>query len=90
MSDLRRRATDHRPAPLQGDEPWRCGDELLGASLQADNGRLGVVADLVVEEDSWAVTGLVVTTEGASLVVPLTDVARVDWEQRTLYVRTKI
>lgn len=90
MSDLRRRATDRRPAPLQGDEPWRCGDDLLGASLHAENGPLGVVADLIVEEDSWAVTGLVVSAEGACVVVPLTDVARVDWPQRALYLRTKI
>jgi hypothetical protein len=48
------------------------------------------VADLVVEEDSWAVTGLVVISDGAPMVVPLTEVARVDWPQRTLYLRTKI
>jgi hypothetical protein len=90
MNELRRRATDHKPAPPQGDEPWRCSDDLLGARLEAADGLLGVVADVVVEEDSWAVTGLVVTTDGASMIVPLTDVARIDWPQRTLYLRTKL
>ena len=89
---LRRRATDegHRPpscGPLPGDEPWRSCDDLLGATLHTPEGPLGVITDLVVEEDSWAVTGLLV---GVDTIVPLSDVARIDWPQRALYLKTKI
>ena len=89
---LRRRATDQaRTAPscgpLPGDEPWRSCDDLLGATLHTPEGPLGVVTDLVVEEDSWAVTGLLVD---ADTVVPLAEVARIDWPQRALYLKTPI
>jgi hypothetical protein len=83
----RRRATDHRqPVALPGDEPWRCGTEMIGAMLEAADGPIGEVADLVMEEETCAVTGLVVGTEENAVLVPLAAVARVDWPQRRMYV----
>ena len=89
---LRRRATDqaHTPScgPLPGDEPWRSCDDLLGATLHTPEGPLGIVTDLVVEEDSWAITGLLVGS--TDTVVPLAHVARIDWPQRAVYLKTSL
>ncbi|TMH71039.1 MAG: hypothetical protein E6H57_05970 [Betaproteobacteria bacterium] len=83
----RRRSTDRPPIALPGDEPWRSGDEMIGAVLEAADGRIGEVADLVLEEETCAVTGLLVESEGQALLVPLAAVARVDWPSRRMYVR---
>jgi hypothetical protein len=83
----RRRATDHRQAAvLPGDEPWRCGTEMIGAVLEAADGPIGEVADLVLEEETCAVTELVVGTGGNTLLVPLGVVARIDWPARRMYI----
>lgn len=85
----RRRASDlARPAArLPGDEPWRCGADIIGSALEGADGPIGQVADLMLEEETGAVTALVVgTSDGVSLLLPLGAVARVDWAQRTMYV----
>ena len=93
---LRRRATDQNPclpSPpglLPGDEPWRCVEDLIGARVEAADGPIGRVTDIEFEEETCAITGLVVTTEDASLVVPLGAIARIDWPQQTLYLATKL
>ena len=89
----RRRASDHglpamRPAgaALPGDEPWRSGDEMIGALLEAADGPIGEVTDLVMEEETCAVTELLVDSQGTAVLVPLGTVARIDWPQRKMYV----
>ena len=82
----RRRASDRQPTALPGDEPWRSGDEMIGAVLEAADGRIGEVADLVLEEETCAVTDLLIESEGQALVVPLGAVARIDWPSRKMYV----
>ena len=54
--------------------------------LEAADGPIGEVADLVMEEETCAVTELVVDSGGNSLLVPLGAVARIDWPQRRMYV----
>jgi hypothetical protein len=83
----RRRASDRPSIALPGDEPWRCGDEMIGAVLEAADGRIGEVADLVLEEETCAVTDLLVQSEGQALLVPLAAVARIDRPRRKLNVR---
>ncbi|HEY3074775.1 MAG TPA: hypothetical protein VGJ74_06340 [Burkholderiales bacterium] len=83
----RRRATDHRQrVVLPGDEPWRSGADIIGAVLEASDGPIGEVADLLLEEETCAVTELVVSTEENAILVPLAAVARIDWPQRRMYV----
>ena len=88
----RRRATDQglpplRPAAvLSGDEPWHSGTEMIGAVLEAADGPVGEVADLVMEEETCAVTELVVDSEGTTVLIPLGAVARIDWRERRMYV----
>jgi len=86
MAHPRRRASDRQPIVLPGDEPWRSGDEMIGAVLEAADGPLGEVADLVMEEETCAVTGLVVDSGGNSLLVPLGAVARIDWPGHRMYL----
>ena len=89
----RRRATDQavpllRPErALAGDAPWCASADLAGFQVEAADGRVGEVRDLVVEEETWAVTDLLVDIGGLPLTVPLGAVARVDWNQRRMYIR---
>ena len=88
----RRRASDKalpllRPERvLAGDAPWCASAELAGFQVEAADGLIGEVRDLVVEDETWAVTDLLVDMGGTPLTVPLGVVARVDWDQRRMYI----
>jgi hypothetical protein len=87
LTHPRRRASDQRQIQaLPGDEPWRSGTEMIGALLTAADGPLGEVADVVMEEETCAVTDLLVEAEGTAVLIPLAAIARIDWAERRMYV----
>ena len=69
----------------------RSGAQVVGYSLRAADGEIGHVEDFVVDEDSWAISGMVVDTRnwlpGKKVLVPPAAISAIDWESREVSVR---
>ena len=88
---------DDRPTEPYGDPPsetsethLRSAREILGYHVQAEDGMAGHVEDLLVDDESYEVRAIVVNTGSAGLghrvLLAPSEVARVSWEERNLYV----
>lgn len=75
-------------APAADIRGWRGCAGIIGFDVLEDSVRLGRVKDFRLEEESAAITDLVIAARGRKrLYVPLSAVARIDWQARTLYLR---
>ena len=65
--------------------------EVAGYEIRAADGEIGHVEDFVVDEQSWAITGMVVDTTnwlpGGKVVIPRDAIEAVDWGSRQVAVR---
>jgi hypothetical protein len=87
-----RRAAERRlpAAPAADICFWQASTGIIGFTVLEGSGRLGRVKDFRYEEESAAITDLVIAARGRGrkpLFVPLSAVARIDWQARTLYLR---
>ena len=85
-----RRANERRlaAAPVADICGWQGSAGIIGFAVLESGGRLGRVKDFRYEEESAAITDLVIAARGRKrLFVPLSAVARIDWQARTLYLR---
>lgn len=68
----------------------RGGAELIGYRIEAPDGYVGRAADFCVEEEGWAVTGLLATMRGqapsARIFVPLNAIDRIDQRAKKIFV----
>jgi len=68
----------------------RSASEVFGYRIQARDGEIGHVADLVISDRDWAVDALVVDTSnwpgGENLVVSPYRISRFSWEERKAYI----
>jgi sporulation protein YlmC with PRC-barrel domain len=75
----------------QGDSHLRSGAEVIGYGIEARDGAIGDVQDFVVDEDTWAIDGVVVDTKkwwpGGLVQVRPRDVERIDWDEHKLHLR---
>jgi uncharacterized protein YrrD len=80
-----------RAAIKEGDPHLRSCREVIGYAIEARDGPIGEVEDFIVDELSWAIRELVVDTRvwwpGGHVHVAPGFVERVDWGERTVYVR---
>lgn len=61
--------------------------EVIGYRVEAADGYVGRAADYCVEEESWVVTGILVTMRGQTRVfVSLNAIDRIDQRDKTIYV----
>ena len=71
----------------------RSSAEVVGYRMRAEDGDLGQVQDFLVDDESWAIAGVVVDTRpwlpGQKVVVPPTAIAAVDWHNREVVVRRR-
>lgn len=77
------------PADLEGDEVseeeahLRSAVEVIGYVINAQDGDIGQVTDLVVDEHDWSIESLVVDTSswwsGSEVVIEPGDVKDIDW-----------
>jgi sporulation protein YlmC with PRC-barrel domain len=71
----------------------RSGEELVGYAIRATDGELGHVEDFLVDEESWAITGMLVDTRnwlpGRKVVVPPDAISGVDWASKEVSVRLR-
>ncbi len=69
---------------------FRSATEVIGYRLQARDGEIGHVADLVISDRDWAVDALVVDTSnwpgGENLVVSPYRISRFSWKERRAYI----
>jgi sporulation protein YlmC with PRC-barrel domain len=68
------------------------GAELMGYGLEAPDGEIGHVEDLLVDDESWAIADMVVDTRkwfpgGKRVLVPPTAVAEIDRPAKKVRVR---
>ena len=90
-----RRTGDRRAAQRRLAKPpaaevcgWQGCAGIIGFDVHDDSVRLGRVKDFRLEEESAAITDLVIAAGGRKrLYVPLSAVARIDWQARALYLR---
>jgi uncharacterized protein YrrD len=75
----------------KGDCHLRSGAEVIGYDLEARDGTLGQVADLVVDQRSWAIRDVIVDTRkwwpGGEVRIAPREVERIDWHEGKLHVR---
>ncbi len=68
----------------------RSASEVIGYRIQARDGEIGHVADLVISDRDWAVDALVVDTSnwpgGDNLVVSPYRISRFSWKERKAYI----
>jgi uncharacterized protein YrrD len=69
----------------------RSSAEVVGYTIRADDGDIGHVEDLLVDEKSWAITDIVVDTRnwlpGKKVLVPPVAIEAVDWHSQQVNVR---
>ncbi|MFB3903815.1 MAG: PRC-barrel domain-containing protein [Acidobacteriota bacterium] len=68
----------------------RSATEVIGYRVQAQDGEIGHVADLVISDRDWAVDAMVVDTSnwpgGENLVVSPYRISRFSWTERKAYI----
>jgi hypothetical protein len=77
-------------AIAQGDDHLRSLREVSGYQIDASDGDLGKVDDLLVDEDTWTIRYLVVNTSrwwfGKQVLIPPAWATAVRWDTRTVAV----
>ncbi len=81
-------ATEAKPARM--DAHLRSTQAVKGYHLAAKDGTTGHVCDFVIDEKSWAIIQLVITTghrfTGKEVVIPVNTVDRISYEESTVFV----
>lgn len=71
----------------------RSGREVVGYRIHAADGELGHVEDFLVDDASWAITGMVVDTRnwlpGKKVLVAPSAIESVDWHHGTVNLRLR-
>ena len=80
-----------KAAEKNSDGPGsRSASEVIGYRVQARDGEIGHVADVVISDRDWAVDALVVDTSnwpgGENLVVSPYRLSRFSWKERKAYI----
>lgn len=70
----------------------RSGREVMGYTIQAADGPIGHVEDMLVDDESWTVADMVVDTRnwlpgGKKVLLPPSAIEGIDWNRRSVRVR---
>jgi len=67
----------------KADPHLRSSDKVIGYSIQATNGELGHVEDMIIDTDSWKIISIVIKTgnwfSGREVLLPIEKVSEIDW-----------
>lgn len=78
------------PPPASGAH-LRSSAEVIGCGIEARDGTIGKVADLVVDDETWAITDVLVDSRqwlpGRLLLVSPDVIERIDWPQKKVHLR---
>jgi sporulation protein YlmC with PRC-barrel domain len=68
----------------------RSSTEVLGCDIEARDGMIGTVSDLVVDDETWEITDVLVDScgwlPGSMLLISREVVERIDWRGKTMHV----
>jgi len=69
----------------------RSSNEVIGYEIEATDGAVGSVADLVIDDETWAITDVLVDSRqwlpGKLLLISPQVIERIDWLEKTLHLR---
>lgn len=69
----------------------RSSAEVIGCGIEAIDGSIGKVADLVVDDETWAITDVLVDSRqwlpGKLLLISPEVIERIDWPQKKVHLR---
>lgn len=90
---MTREEAEARPAPADAADLHGVAD-LVGFPIQATDGEIGQVGDVLIDENDWTVTAIVVETArwwlpGKSVRIPVRAVQAIDWADRRVRVDMK-
>jgi sporulation protein YlmC with PRC-barrel domain len=88
--DLTREQISHCPAAT-GDQSLRSSVEVIGCGIEATDGVVGSVADLVIDDETWEITDVLVDPRrwlpGKLLLISPQAIERIDWQEKTVHLR---
>jgi sporulation protein YlmC with PRC-barrel domain len=77
--------------PTVAADNLRSSVEVIGCGIEALDGTIGSVADLVVDDETWEITDVLVDSRhwlpGKLLLISPEVIDRIDWSQKTVHVR---
>jgi sporulation protein YlmC with PRC-barrel domain len=77
--------------PTIADESLRSSAEVIGCGIEARDGAIGSVADLVVDDETWAITDVLVDSRdwlpGKLLLISPQVIERIDWPEKKVHLR---
>ncbi|HVJ22569.1 MAG TPA: hypothetical protein VM756_01385 [Burkholderiales bacterium] len=80
-----------RCPPAASGTHLRSSSEVIGYGIEARDGTIGKVADLVVDDETWAITDVLVDSRqwlpGRLLLVSPDVIERIDWPQKKVHLR---
>ena len=69
----------------------RSSVEVIGCGIEATDGEVGSVADLVIDDETWEITDVLVDSRhwlpGRLLLISPQVIARIDWPHKKLHLR---
>ncbi|GAA0440054.1 PRC-barrel domain-containing protein [Virgibacillus sp. AGTR] len=73
----------------------RSEDETIGFKVHANDGKIGHIADLIVDTNYWKVSYVIVQnsekfTEEAYFIFPIEKIQQVDWFEKDMYLNTSL
>lgn len=87
--ELTRDEVENSPS---ADAEERSASEVIGYRIEAADGWIGHVEDFVIDDEGWAIAGMVVDTRnwlpgGQKVILPPTAIQEIDWRKQTVHVR---
>ena len=80
-----------RCPPAASGAHLRSSAEVIGCGIEARDGTIGKVADLVVDDETWAITDVLVDSRqwlpGRLLLVSPDVIERIDWPEKKVHLR---
>jgi sporulation protein YlmC with PRC-barrel domain len=77
--------------PTVADSSLRSSAAVIGCGIEARDGVVGHVADLVVDDETWAITDVLVDSRqwlpGKLLLISPEVIERIDWPEKKVHVR---
>jgi sporulation protein YlmC with PRC-barrel domain len=80
-----------RCPPAASGAHLRSSSEVIGYGIEARDGTIGKVADLVVDDETWAITDVLVDSRqwlpGRVLLISPDVIERIDWPEKKVHLR---
>jgi hypothetical protein len=77
--------------PAAAGASLRSSIEVIGCGIEATDGAVGRVADLVIDDETWEITDVLVDSRpwlpGRLLLISPQVIERIDWREKTLHLR---